>query len=276
MARPRTRRRIELGWFEAVVLMLGYVVSLGIVGVGGVYVGQRAVQQRVVEKDRIQRLPAAGAGSASTVRRPSSEEPDITFYETLGKAKKPPGEGRVIIPDAAQTRPTPPERRAAAPQAAPSQPAPTDHPGDVEPSEESAEKRVEAPKPASREEAPQAARAPAEEAPPVPKPPHGVTAEAAATARALLAIPSGAAPAPKAKGAWSVQVNATRDGDTAERQARELRTRGYEAFVVTQVRDGEMWYRVRVGHLPDLETANSLVSELKTREGLPHAFVASD
>ena len=43
MARQQTRRRIELGWFEAAVLAIGYVASLGIVGLGGFLIGQRTV-----------------------------------------------------------------------------------------------------------------------------------------------------------------------------------------------------------------------------------------
>jgi cell division septation protein DedD len=77
-------------------------------------------------------------------------------------------------------------------------------------------------------------------------------------------------------GTWSVQVNATQDRGVADRLIADLRARGYDAFIVTQAREGAVWYRVRVGRLRSLEEANALVVELKEREGLPHAFVASD
>jgi cell division septation protein DedD len=107
-----------------------------------------------------------------------------------------------------------------------------------------------------------------------PRPPvRGVTPEAAATAR------SGSAPRsqpPPTTGSWSVQVNATREEEMATGLADRLRDRGYDAFIVEQTRDGVVWYRVRVGRLPTIEMANALVREIKEREGLPHAFVASD
>lgn len=273
MARPR-KRRIELGWFEAVVLMLGYMVSLVIVGVGGVYVGQRAVEQGAgAKKGRDQRLPVPGAGGAPAVQRPSSGEPDITFYETLGKKKsKPAGEGRLIIPEVPEGRSAEAARRPAAPK-----PAPAKQLAKPASPPERARGAAGITGTTGQEVPPPPAAPVRAEAPPLPSPPPGVTPEAAATARALLAIPPDAPPpAPTAKGTWSVQVNATQDAEMAERQAKQLRDRGYEAFVVTQVRDGMTWYRVRVGRLPNLEKANALVGELKTREGLPHAFVASD
>jgi cell division septation protein DedD len=73
-----------------------------------------------------------------------------------------------------------------------------------------------------------------------------------------------------------VQVNATREEETATGLADRLRDRGYDAFIVEQNRDGVVWYRVRVGRLATIEMANALVREIKEREGLPHAFVASD
>jgi hypothetical protein len=320
MAQSRPRRRIEVGWLEAVVLMLGYVASLAIVGLGGVYVGERSVQQRLGARERIMRLPVPSGASAD---RDETQEPNITFYDTLGQPEEPVREGRLIVPEkkipgtpaakqgaapAAEAAPSapktapsapkaaspaaepaPPVSRAATPAAAPT-PAATKTPGSAtEVFSPAAKTTVPAPTrapepPTTTERGPEReepsdrlATAPGATAPrslPGPPPP-GVTPEAAATARALLgeSVPGTAAPQ---AGVWSVQVNATQEGQVARDLVDRLRRRGYDAFLVTQVRDGVTWYRVRVGRLPSLEMANTLVVQLKEREGLPHAFVASE
>ena len=98
MARAAKRRQIELGWFETAVLVVGYVASLAIVGVTGIYVGQRTVQQRLGEKNRAIRLPVADSGeqSGDGATEPRGE-PAITFYEKLGKAVKEPSEEKAIF-----------------------------------------------------------------------------------------------------------------------------------------------------------------------------------
>ena len=65
MARQQTRRRIELGWFEAVVLAIGYVASLGIVGLGGFLVGQRTVPEHLGREERLLRLPISASGGGA-------------------------------------------------------------------------------------------------------------------------------------------------------------------------------------------------------------------
>jgi cell division septation protein DedD len=103
-----------------------------------------------------------------------------------------------------------------------------------------------------------------------------VTPEAAATVHGPGVAKPLVAPAEATKGTWSVQVNATKEGELARSLVRRLRERGYDAFIVEQSREGATWYRVRVGRLQSIEMANQLVSKIKEREGLPHAFVASD
>jgi cell division septation protein DedD len=313
MAQSRPRRQIEVGWLEAVLLMLGYVASLAIVGLGGVYVGERSVQQRLGARERIMRLPVP---SGTPADRDDAQEPNITFYDTLGQPEEPVREGRLIVPEkkvpgaaaakqgAAQAveaappapktappaavEPVAPFARAATPTVAPAPPgaqapaSPTQAPPPAAKATAPARTRAAEPlataeRGAGREEPPdRSATAPAAAVPRgLPAPPPGVTPEAAATARALLGHPLPGAQAPQA-GVWSVQVNATQEDQVARELVDRLRRRGYDAFLVTQVRDGVTWYRVRVGRLPSLEMANTLVVQLKEREGLPHAFVASD
>jgi cell division septation protein DedD len=369
MAREKRRRRIELGFFEAAVLLFGYLASLCIVGVAGIFVGQRAVRERLGNEEQIIRLPISKK-ARGTVGDLAKDEPEITFYDRLGKRGRVQGEGkisegRILVSDAAPAPATAPVAREAKPATkAATQPAsqprsqpasqPTSQPPSpprVKPTPSDkphfeialAQKPPEPPKTTAKTSASRAsvpagelplpvvrpgkAERPAPEKPPVQaaetpvrKQPSRVTREAAATARAVAdtdaaataqsenghgngrrkvaSIPSAsgtprsgtgvsaaaAATAPgtvpvrahQRGGIWSVQVNATREAAHANKLAQRLRERGYDAFIVEQARDGVVWYRVRVGRLPSLELANALVREIKQREGLPHAFVASD
>jgi cell division septation protein DedD len=324
MARQQKRRRIELGWFEAVVLVVGYIASLGIVGVAGIYIGQRAAHQRLGGQQRLIRVPIP-AEDREARRALPGDEPKITFYDELGKPDARAGEGRIVT--STEAPPSREQRRAARRAGAAHGERNTQHLAelpDVDPEEKAAvqgraaseravgEPAQQADRQAIKRETHAAAREvpsrggavlldgatakptqqPGIPAPPVPvsrtpapapagslatltspRPPaRGVTPEAAATAR-LGSPPSNPAPA---TGSWSVQVNATREEETATGLADRLRDRGYDAFIVEQARDGVVWYRVRVGRLATIEMANALVREIKEREGLPHAFVASD
>ena len=48
-------------------------------------------------------------------------------------------------------------------------------------------------------------------------------------------------------GRWSVQVQALRDEEGARQLVRRLQSQGYAPMISRIVRDGEVWYRVRVG-----------------------------
>ena len=324
MARQQTRRRIELGWFEAVVLAIGYVASLGIVGLGGFLIGQRTVPEHLGREERLLRLPISASGG-SAGQDLGGGEPEMTFYDKLMETDGPVREGRIIVPEQAPERAPekPPQRvpetvdarppkpldaesgsAAAVPGGAPrterrqaeptpAGPVPEARLGALEPaapaSRESAERvtaEAAATAQALRDEAPTAAplrqgpRSQTLEAQPavsrVPSPASGVTPEAAATVHGPGAAKPLVAPAEARKGTWSVQVNATKEEEVARSLAKRLRERGYDAFIVEQSREGATWYRVRVGRLQSIEMANELVSKIKEREGLPHAFVASD
>jgi cell division septation protein DedD len=311
MARQQKRPRIELGWFEAVVLVLGYAASLGIVGVAGIYIGQRAAHQSLGGQERLIRMPIAAEERGAKLG-PPGDEPRITFYDELGKPTT--GEGRIVTSERLKTRD---ERRAARraeasaeashgernarhgtglPDSAAGAPAggasararatarglagglPPG--GSAVPPSPGATASANAERPGMMAPPVPVSRTPVPERPgtlatlttPRPAPAPQVSPEAAATARAKVP----AVQNPDANGSWSVQVNATREEATADGLAERLRARGYDAYIVKQARDGVVWYRVRVGHLPTIEKANALVREIKKREGLDHAFVASD
>jgi cell division septation protein DedD len=118
-------------------------------------------------------------------------------------------------------------------------------------------------------------------APPSPGAP-GVVRTPEARLAVALAVPHASAIPPAAAlpsgngGAWSVQVTATREPQTANDMVKRLRARGFDAYIVRARRDGAIFYRVRVGHFPSMEYASQLVSRLRREPGVPEAFVASD
>ncbi len=102
-----------------------------------------------------------------------------------------------------------------------------------------------------------------------------------ATAIQVAAAPS-PSPSPRAAmmgsgpGSWSVQVNATKDRDTARRIVEGLRSKGYNAYTVEVPLRGEVWYRVRVGRFPSMGAATAMVVRLKSEERYTRAFLVEE
>jgi cell division protein FtsN len=71
-------------------------------------------------------------------------------------------------------------------------------------------------------------------------------------------------------------VSPTRDRFEAERRRASLAAQGYDTAVVRMQRDGDTWYRVRVGRYPDKSRADSARQELRDRFGVDHAFVLEE
>ena len=82
-------------------------------------------------------------------------------------------------------------------------------------------------------------------------------------------------PAPVA-GGWSVVADLTRNREEAEALQRQLRGHGYDAAVVRVARDGDTWYRVRVGRFSSSAQAEEVRQRLREHEGVAHVFVASE
>jgi cell division protein FtsN len=74
---------------------------------------------------------------------------------------------------------------------------------------------------------------------------------------------------------WNVFVSPTRSRLEAEEQRSRLRSGGYDASVVRMQRDGDTWYRVRVGRYGSQAKAEEVRRQLRDR-GVGHAFVQSE
>ena len=76
-----------------------------------------------------------------------------------------------------------------------------------------------------------------------------------------------AAPAASSKVRFTVQVGAYPEKAMAEEEVRNMKRRGYSAFLVaTNIPDKGTWYRVRIGSFANKETAEKLANELKAKE----------
>jgi cell division septation protein DedD len=280
MAGGGSRYRFELTRLEVAGVIVSTAASLFIVFLLGVYTGGGMSERRLADEGRVVRLPAA-----ENATEPASEP---ALDEMLaGGVRHAPGETRP-----GDERGAPSERGAGEQQE-----GATGEPGSHAPGRPPADSGEHAPTPHGAEPAAVAANEP---------PPNGSHREAAsngaaATARqpagagaaqlaagaptpaaspqariAVAMVPNLAANPPVQRGVWSVQVTATRDPRTADNLLRRLRAKGYDAYVVKAMRQGETFYRVRVGHFPSMEYAGQMVSRLRREPGVPEAFVASD
>lgn len=104
--------------------------------------------------------------------------------------------------------------------------------------------------------------------------------EASVSSRRLTAVSppvkSAVAKSRSVEGLWSVQVEATRNEAAAGAVAQRLRADGYEAYIVRVEKQGEAWYRVRVGWFASLTEASSTAARLRRERKATQAFVVSE
>jgi DedD protein len=116
--------------------------------------------------------------------------------------------------------------------------------------------------PAAAELQPQPAPAepPARVAPqPVPQPAPQATPRSAPQPAPSPAV----TPAPAGDGPWTVQVGSFSQQQNAEGLQRQLRSQGFEAFVSRIATDAGSMYRVRVGPVPDRQSADELLARVR-------------
>ena len=85
-------------------------------------------------------------------------------------------------------------------------------------------------------------------------------------------------PPPKAETAkvrYTVQVGSYEDKAMAEDEVRNMKQRGYAAFVVaSDIPDKGTWYRVRVGSFSNKQAAEKLAKDLQVKEGISSYITA--
>lgn len=77
-------------------------------------------------------------------------------------------------------------------------------------------------------------------------------------------------------GRWSVQVQAMRDEEGARRLVKALQSEGFSPTISKVVRDGEIWYRVRVGSFMSPDEARASVEQLRRTGKFSQAYPVSN
>ena len=83
-------------------------------------------------------------------------------------------------------------------------------------------------------------------------------------------------PRPRKKAAhktYTLQIKATANADLAKAILEDLKGKGQDAFLVDFLKDGEKWYRVRVGTFPSIEAALTHGNQLKQEKAIEDFFV---
>jgi len=78
-----------------------------------------------------------------------------------------------------------------------------------------------------------------------------------------------------AKG-WKVQVEATSREETAQEIAKALRAQGYEPSVSRVTKQGEVWYRVRIGRFTTQEEAVAAITRFRREGKFSQAYPVSE
>jgi len=247
-----------MGFADRLVIVLAWMTTCGLVYLLGFYVGKGTHERSLVLEDRVVRLPVTSKPPPEG-QRPRSEN-EFVFYDKLmgepGGAKPETVKSETVKPVAG---PVTPARESAPPRpVAPPEPAPP----------AAAAARPAAPPAAKTAPPPRTADKPAP-TPPAPAVVARATPPAPAAASPPAAVQPGAA-------GWTVRTSPTQNREEADGLARQLRTRGYEATLVRVLRDRETWYRVQVGRFASAEQATDVMHRLREREGVAHAFVASE
>jgi DedD protein len=74
---------------------------------------------------------------------------------------------------------------------------------------------------------------------------------------------------PPSKVRYTIQVGSYPDKAMAEEETRNMKKRGYAAFLVaSEIPEKGKWYRVRVGSFANRPSAEKLAKELKSKEGI--------
>jgi len=271
-------QRVGLSIFDRGVLLVAWSITSALVYLLGFYVGKGTQEGPVGTDQRLISMPVTSKPPPEG-QQPKTNSP-FDFYGHLGE----PGHGGEPAAPMARLPDTPPP---SAPTL--TVPAPTAKPAQalaaVVPS---AGRTGSGPVPAASpppEAQPASARPPAkttaEAAPPAAGVEHAAPQRApdpeATPHTAVAAVAPAPAPIPSNRtGAWTVEVNPTRNRDEVEALQAQLRRRGYETTVIRVPREGDTWYRLRVGRYTTSDQATQVMHRLRTQEGVTHAFVASE
>jgi cell division septation protein DedD len=230
--------RATLRLIDRLVLMVAWLVTCGLVFVLGFYLGKATPDERARLEERSVRLPITSQPPPEG-QRPKEPKEFPSFYQTLPAGERPTDVARgtpATVPPATTATPTSLPRVTTTTAAGVRTTTSTNALGAA---------------------------------------PHATTTvapRAAGTIAPSTTLPSRTV----ARGGFTVEASPTRSRAEAEELLGSLRKRGYDAVLVQMQRDGDTWYRLRVGRYPTAEQATEVMRRLRDSEGVTHAFVAAE
>jgi DedD protein len=265
--------RPTLRLIDRLVLLVAWLVTSGIVYVLGYYVGKGSPGRQTVADVRSVRLPVASTPPPEG-QRPKDAREFPSFYQTLPAGERPIDVAR----GTPVTAPPPGNAPTAAPAAAP--PTIVRTPTAGVPTSPTTLVRTTGtvmspptfPRTATTMLAPTASGRTESTLPSTPRPPQVTPTTLVHTASTPPPVP----PRTAGKGGFTVEASPTRSRSEADQLLATLRRRGYDASLVQVERDGDTWYRLRVGRYSTSEQATETMRKLREVDGITHVFVATD
>jgi cell division protein FtsN len=260
--------RPTVRFVDRVVRLVAWLVTCAFVYVCGYYVGKNSIDHRAPQEEREVRLPV-NSQAPPEGQQPKEPKDYPTFYTALPNGSRPIDVARgtaVTMPAAttlvtATTTPPVTVPRVSSTSAPGVQPPPRTLP----PPTTTTLVRT-APQGTPQAGVPQVGA-------PQPSPVVAVPRPAVVP---TTSVPPSTAARPAARGGFTVEANPTRSRSEADQLLTTLRGRGYDATIVQVQRDGDVWYRLRVGRYGTSEQATEAMRRLRDLEGITHVFVAAE
>lgn len=250
--------RPTVRFIDRVVRLVAWLVTCAFVYVCGYYVGKNSLDHRAPQEERSVRLPVSSQPPPEG-QHPKEAREYPTFYQALPAGERPIDVARgtpvtmapgTTLATGTTTPPSTGSRMStttlpAVPPAATRPPSTTS---------------TTLPRTVPQAEAPPTS--------PVLPPPRPVVVP-------TTTVPPSTVPR-LTRGGFTVEANPTRSRSEAEQLLVTLRGRGYDATIVQVQRDGDVWYRLRVGRYGTSDQATEAMRRLRDLEGITHVFVASE
>lgn len=250
--------RPTLRWFDRLLMIVMWLVTSGVVYVFGYYVGRGTPEHAATMEERAVRLPVTSTPPPEG-QRPKEAQDFPSFYQALPAGERPIDVARGTPVTAPETPPTtaPPHATTTQPAARATAPTSTTLVRTTPPSTP--------PRPT-----------PPTTTPTTPGPPRSFPPTTTPAPTPPTSPPATVVPRTSARGSFTVEASPTRSRTEAEQLLGALRRRGYDATLVQVERDGDTWYRLRVGRYATAEQATDAMRRLRDVEGVTHVFVAAE
>ncbi len=252
--------RPTLRWFDRLLMILMWLVTSGVVYVFGYYVGRGTPEHPTNMEERAVRLPVTSTPPPEG-QRPKEAQDFPSFYQALPAGERPIDVARGTPVTAPETPPS-----TAPPHATTTQPA-----AHATAATSTTLVRTTPTPPPTRAMPP-----PISTPTTTPSAPRPLPSTSLPAGTPPASPPSTVAPRTSTRGTFTVEASPTRSRTEAEQLLGTLRRRGYDATLVQVERDGDTWYRLRVGRYATADQATDAMRRLRDVEGVTHVFVAAE